>query len=689
MRSLFYRFTYIFILIAITQCSTLHLFAQPPAPQLVDSLQNALSKSQSEKQRIKLLTRLSEIIFGTKPEKGRLLGLEAIDIAKKAGLRLEEGEARVALAACLWGLGQHLQAIDQYRLAIPVAEQSGNRRLQARIQHGIAINYGAIDKKEQAISFLKKSLDLQLKDANDSGAMGCYHNMAHYSNEQGNKLSALQYNQQALIYAKRAKHARGIAYTHMLLGAQEAELNNLVKGISLLKTAEAQFQSMHDTSGMAECWAMQGQINEQRKRYEEAIFCYQNAIRLQRKINGQYFQKVLSGYLMNLANVYQQKPQKPGSFANTRNALTESLKIASATKDWNAGAQSALALSQLYRKNGQPLLALEYYENHIEKRDSFLNIEKEKERNRFELQTMYNDSLAVIKKLQEKQLTIARQEKALLQAGIVQTRLYALVGLVLLAMVFIILLYRNRLQKLRFRNEWQQSQQELATRSATLEKQIREATLSALQAQMNPHFIFNSLNVIQSFVYSGEKELSSHLIGKFSDLVRQTFQFSRSSLITLEEELSFIRNYTDLEIHRMGPDLSIQFDIQPHINLKQVHLPPLLIQPYVENALRHGLYHKEGKRWLSIAVEEHNTAIRIKIEDNGVGRDGAKAISLESEHLSFASGANAERMKLLNQLNNLILDIQIIDKSTADGAPDGTMVLIYILPTINRVNTWT
>jgi sensor histidine kinase YesM len=155
-------------------------------------------------------------------------------------------------------------------------------------------------------------------------------------------------------------------------------------------------------------------------------------------------------------------------------------------------------------------------------------------------------------------------------------------------------------------------------------------------------------------------------------------------MISIEEELSFIRNYTELEILRMGPDLSIQFDIQPQINLKQIHLPPLLIQPYVENALRHGLYHKEGKRWLSISVEEHNATIKIKIEDNGVGRDTAKTISIESEHLSFASGANAERMKLLNQLNDLHLDIQIIDKSTANGISEGTIVLIEINP--NPVN---
>ena len=687
MRGHFSRFTYLFILIVIAQCSIGNVEAQPPAPQLIDSLQNALSKSQSEKQRVKLLTRLSEIIFGTKPDTGRLLGLEAIEVAQNAKLPREEAEARVALAACLWGLGQHLQAIDQYRIAMPIAEKSGSRRLQARIQHGIAINYGAIDKKETAITYLKKSLDIHLADRNDSGAMGCYHNLAQYSDEIGNKQAAIQYNEQALIYAKRVNHDRGIAYTYMRLGSQKSKLGNESNAMFFLKEAMKRFHTMGDISGIAECWAVQAQVNQYHQRYGEAILCYLQAVRLQRKVYGQYFRRVLSGYLMDLADAYQKAPQTAESFGKMRDAWKESLEIAQSTEDLPAAARSAKGLSELYRKNKQPVLALGYYEEYIRQRDKFLNIENEREKNRHEIQTKYNDSIAVMKKLQDKQLTIAKQEKELLQSGIIQTRLYGLVGVVLLALLLSFLLYRNRLEKLRFQSEMQQTQQDQEKKAAALQKQIQETTLSALQAQMNPHFIFNSLNVIQSFVYSGEKELSSHLIGKFSNLVRQTFQFSRSSLITLEEELSFIRNYTDLEKHRMGPDIEIQFEIDPHIHLKQVQLPPLLIQPYVENALRHGLYHKEGKRWLSISVEENNKSVRVKIEDNGVGRNAANTLSLESEHLSFASGANAERMKLLNQLNELQLDIQVIDKSTENGVPEGTIVLISITPSTNPVNT--
>ena len=653
---------------------------QPPARKLIDSLQQALSASRSDSQRIHLLTRLSANYFGTKPDSGMLLGRQAIELSRKAGLPREEAEARIALAACLWGLGQHLQAIDEYRLTIPIAEKIGNRRLEARIQHGIAINYWAIDKKEKAITFLKRSLELQIQDGNDSSVMGCYHNLAQFSNSMGDKAAALQYYEQALRYAERAKHARGIAYTYMYLGSQYGSVGNETNSNRYLNQALDQFTSLRDTSGMAECWAVRGQIRRQQKRYRDAIDCFDQAIRLQRQVHGQYFRRVLSGFLMDRGSLYQQLPQTAASIEKSRQAWAEAFEIARSTEDWQAGAASAEALSQIYRRQGNYKQALSYFEEHIRHRDSFINIEKAKEMNRHELQTQYNDSISVMKKLQDKQLTIIKQDSALREARITQTRLYALVGAAMLALLLSVLLYRNRLQKLRFKNEMQEAAQEQERKAAALQKQIREATLSALQAQMNPHFIFNALNVIQSFVYAGEKEQASHLIGKFSDLVRQTLQFSRNALITLEEEIDFIRAYVELEMNRMAPDLSIQYEIDPNVPLGRIQLPPLLIQPFVENALRHGLYHKEGDRWLRISVEQKEKVVLVQIDDNGVGRTAAKSFSKDSEHLSFASGANAQRMALLNQLNDLQIDLRMLDKVAADGTPEGTTVQITITP---------
>ncbi len=363
------------------------------------------------------------------------------------------------------------------------------------------------------------------------------------------------------------------------------------------------------------------------------------------------------------------------------------MNIGRVTNDWGIGAKSAQALSELYRNRKQPEEALRYFVEYIRYRDSATNLEKEKQNNLHELQTRYNDSIADIKKLQEKQVLIIRQESALREAHITETRLYALIGIATLALLISILLYRNRIQKLRFRNEMQLSTQEQERKSVALQKQIREATLSALQAQMNPHFIFNSLNVIQSFVYADDKEQASRLIGTFSELVRQTLQFSRSNLISLEEELSFIRSYTELEVNRMGADLSIAYEIDPELNLKSIQLPPLLIQPFVENALRHGLYHKEGPRHLTIHVSGTNESVCIEVDDNGIGRAAAKTYASQADHLSFSTGANAERMALMNQFGNMQVDLQIIDKTATDGSPDGTTVRIHITQNTNPETT--
>lgn len=663
--------------------SLAHSNAQPPSSRLIDSLQQKLTSSRSDSQRIQLLTRLSANYFGIKPDSGILLGRQAIELSLKSKQPKQEAEARIALAACLWGVGQHLQAIDEYRLALPIAEKNSDRRMQARIQHGIAINYGAIDKKDKAISFLKKSLALQIQDGNDSGAMGCYHNLAHYSGALNQQQEALNYYEQALIYAQRAGHERGIAFTHLRLSELHGGLGNITKALTFQQESFDRFQKLRDTAGMAECWAVRGQINRSQNKFTEAILCYREAIRLQRLVHGQYFQRQLGGYWIDLATVYQEAPPTGATFQLAKDAWTSALNIARATNDWGVGAKSAQALSELYKKRKQPEEALRYFAEYIRYRDSATNLEKEKQNNLHELQTQYNDSIAVMKKLQEKQVLIIRQEGALREASITQTRLYALVGVALLALLLSVLLYRNRIQKLDFQNEMQRSAQEQERKEAALQKQISEATFSALQAQMNPHFIFNSLNVIQSFVYAGDKQQASHLIGTFSDLVRQTLQFSRSSLITLEEELAFIRAYTELEVNRMTPGISINYQVDPQLDLNTIQLPPLLIQPYVENALRHGLYHKEGYRQLSMKVSGTNESVCIEVDDNGVGRTAAKTYSSQNDHLSFSTGANAERVALMNQFGNRKIELQVIDKTSADGNPTGTTVRIHITKNTN------
>lgn len=178
--------------------------------------------------------------------------------------------------------------------------------------------------------------------------------------------------------------------------------------------------------------------------------------------------------------------------------------------------------------------------------------------------------------------------------------------------------------------------------------ELNASKLIAIQSQMNPHFIFNALNSIQDLVLKGDVEHSYSYITTFSNLVRRTLNYSEKDLIDFEQEIKLLELYLSLEKLRFKKELD--FIIEKN-NIEDIMLPPLLIQPFIENALIHGLLHKEGVKNLKITFELKETLICI-IEDNGIGREKAKAIKLRqrSEHESFSGKAIYKRFEILSKV---------------------------------------
>ncbi len=207
-----------------------------------------------------------------------------------------------------------------------------------------------------------------------------------------------------------------------------------------------------------------------------------------------------------------------------------------------------------------------------------------------------------------------------------------LVGLVLL--LFITLVYKYRLQVQR--------------RKAQLTNELHASRLTAIQSQMNPHFIFNALNSIQDLVLKGDVDNSYTFITKFSNLVRRTLNYSDKDFIDFEQEIALIGLYLSLEKLRFREDLDYTIDTA---GIEDIMIPPMLIQPFIENALVHGLLHKEGKKRISIRfrLDEMLTCI---IEDNGVGRAKAKEIRNRQRagHESFSGQAIRKRFSILSQV---------------------------------------
>jgi hypothetical protein len=189
------------------------------------------------------------------------------------------------------------------------------------------------------------------------------------------------------------------------------------------------------------------------------------------------------------------------------------------------------------------------------------------------------------------------------------------------------------------------------------------AELTAIRSQMNPHFIFNSLSSIQTKILSNEsKEAYTHL-NAFSKLLRQALEFSQKEYIKLSEEISFLSNYIELEQLRKDKHFSFNMHIDSAINTENVLFPSLLLQPFVENAIIHGLNHANGEKQLHVLIQKTTEGYSVNIEDNGIGRKASADINQNRspDHKSFATKAILERIEIINQGNKMKISVQIFD----------------------------
>ncbi len=247
------------------------------------------------------------------------------------------------------------------------------------------------------------------------------------------------------------------------------------------------------------------------------------------------------------------------------------------------------------------------------------------------------------------------------------------------SMVFCLGLLVYYLVTLRIKDLNQRNRQ--VVQELSLKNELRKSLLATIIAQMNPHFIFNSLNTIQSFVYMDDKRSAAKYMGKFSGLVRRILENSNRQSISLQEEIDLLKLYVDLEKMRFGNELDIRFNISGEIDLDSFSIPPMLVQPYVENAIVHGLFHKVGNKELTISVQPASIEayITIGIEDNGIGRQASGRLNARRQnHTSFANSANEKRMDLINQTMEFKIFVQITDRQDPYGQPAGTSVLLFI-----------
>ncbi len=233
--------------------------------------------------------------------------------------------------------------------------------------------------------------------------------------------------------------------------------------------------------------------------------------------------------------------------------------------------------------------------------------------------------------------------------------------------------------------------QELTTEKYSIQAQLSKARLEALRSQMNPHFIFNSLNAIQECILTNKTDAAYEYLSKFSKLQRMVLNNSEKELIPLSSEIEMLRLYLSLESLRFNKSFTCHIDTASITDTDEIMIPSLITQPFVENAIWHGLQNKEGEKELLISFKEINGRIIISIDDNGVGREKAEQIKNEkitsNQYASKGSALSSGRILLLNQQYNTDIKISYIDKKDLKGVASGTTLVITLPNNLSTLYT--
>ena len=225
-------------------------------------------------------------------------------------------------------------------------------------------------------------------------------------------------------------------------------------------------------------------------------------------------------------------------------------------------------------------------------------------------------------------------------------------------------------------------------REALLEREFNqrlvEVRMEALRSQMNPHFLFNGLNSIKLFVIDNQPRLAGDYLSRFARLIRLVLENSKAGLITLTRELETLELYVRMESLRFAKKFTYDISVEEDIEGDFVYLPPTLLQPYVENAIWHGLLHREdGGGHLQIEITKADAGrLRLVIADDGVGRAAAERYEAgrSSAHKSLGMQITAERIAMLRSMYGFEASVTVDDRYDAGGAPAGTRVTILLTP---------
>lgn len=678
-----------------------------------DSLLKKLAHTtQQDTAQLKLLNEIAFAYADENPEEGIIKADEAIALAKKWNDTLQLATAFSHKGLNYASLGNDSLALSCYSIAIKLYTQTKNKLGEALMLHKCGIIYYGKSDFYTALSYHEKAAAIfqQLNDtvrtANSYNSIGVnYFALSDYNKALEFYLKALHMNEQTNNKKSMGNPLTniGLVYTHM--GNYKKAIEYHTKAINL-------FTEIDFKQGMANACGNLGNVYDDMDSLEKALACYKKGLAISTEIN---FTRGVASSLTNCASIYNQlgnydsayaylqkaalmyeqledksnlsvvysnlgtlfAKASPSFFSANKIPLNDrfsksianhllALKFAKESDDVDNQATTYQYLSETYLLKKDTAKAFEAYKNFIQLHDSIMNDEKRDEINRQHMQFEFDKKEALAKAQTEKQQALAVAE--IRRQRIIKNATFAGTGILGLAAAFSFMFYKRRrdAEKLKIESDFK--------------AQVSETEMKALRLQMNPHFIFNSLNSVSDYIAKHDIKTADYYLTKFAKVMRLTLENSEQKEIPLAEDLKALELYMQLELLRTNNKFSYRIKVDNDIDKENTMIPPLILQPFVENSIWHGIAKKEGEGKILIYIQKKGDMINCIVEDDGIGRSKSQSLKtgiIAPDKKSLGMKITNARIDIINKIKKTNAGVLVAD------LPQGLRVEVLLPLSLN------
>lgn len=609
-----------------------------------DSLLMILKQTKSIDKVIKLQNQVSEAYQSSNADLMQKYARLALQNSRKNNNKLQQAKAYQNIGISYIILGEYQEAVKNFNSSEKILINPNNQSKEEKEILGKTLGSKGVAFSEQ--NNYAEALDCDLKAMRIYEDLGNKLQLSKICNNIGVIYNSIDDEKKALQYFLKANQLQkeennpAVAVSACNIGLIYLDQNDKIKAKKYFDESLKGFETNPNPRGMGELYNNLGRYYIAENQLDTAKNYLLKAEETSESIEN-YFG--LSDTYILLAEVYFGKKDldKSLEFANKSLELSKELDLPETRM------KCEKLLSEIYDKKGNQQLALLHLKNYDLEKDNLEKIKNEQKRLNTELNFQYEKSQLEKKDSAE------------------QDRLKLILGFVILIFILVSLFFYNRNKE---------KQQKIL-----LQKQLAEFEHKALHLQMNPHFVFNCLAAISSFIMQNGKEDAMKYLSKFSKLMRLTLEFSKESVITIDKEIEALQNYLELEQLRFNQKFDFEINKDSDIE-DDTAIPTLLLQPYVENAIIHGVAPKYGKGLIKINFSQKEEQLICTIEDDGVGIESSRELKKNSVHAhkSMALEISKKRLETLEKIENKKVNLEIEELKSENGKTVGTRITLKL-----------